>query len=427
MAQAELHFDVLIVGGGMVGATLACLIAENTALKIAVVEAAPLLSDAQTVTPFSPSYDSRSTALARGTIQIFEQLGLWQEISQRAEPIHKIHVSELGRFGFTSIDREQEGVTELGCVVENAWLGRVLCRQLLKYPSIQLFSPASLQSLHWNSDQVHWNAELGIAAKQNSLDEQKVQSIKPKQSISATLLVAADGVNSTCCRLLNIDHQVENYQQAAIVANITPLRGHQQIAYERFTPAGPMALLPLTDNRMALVLTINEAELEHTLQLSDEAFLALVDERIGGRLKGFSKVGQRAHYPLRLVRVSEQVRPQCVVVGNAAHALHPIAGQGFNLSARDVVMLAYKIKQADDKNEFIASAELLNEYAESRQVDQQATIQFSDKLMRIFNSTLPGLPLARNLGMLAMDLWPQGKQLLSRQAMGLSAGVPLSE
>ena len=188
-----------------------------------------------------------------------------------------------------------------------------------------------------------------------------------------------------------------------------------------------MALLPLTDNRMALVLTINEAELEHTLELSDEAFLALVDERIGGRLKGFSKVGQRAHYPLRLVRVSEQVRPQCVVVGNAAHALHPIAGQGFNLSARDVAMLAYKIKQADDKNESIASAELLNEYAESRQVDQQATIQFSDKLMRIFNSTLPGLPLARNLGMLAMDLWPQGKQLLSRQAMGLSAGVPLSE
>jgi len=220
---------------------------------------------------------------------------------------------------------------------------------------------------------------------------------------------------------------VESYQQAAIVANITPLRGHEQIAYERFTPDGPMALLPLTGNRMALVLTVKETELDQILQLSDEAFLKLVDDRIGGRLKGFSQVGQRAHYPLRLVRVCEQVRPQCVVVGNAAHSLHPIAGQGFNLSARDVAMLAYKIQQASDKNESIASVSLLNDYVESRQLDQHATIQFSDKLMKVFGSTLPGLPLARNLAMLGMDLWPQGKQLLTRQAMGLSAGLPFRE
>jgi len=422
MAQAELQFDVLIVGGGMVGATLACLIAKTTSLKIAVVEAAPLLSGTQSVRPFSPSYDSRSTALASGTMQIYQQLGLWQAISERAEPIHKIHVSELGRFGFTSIDRDQEGVSELGCVVENAWLGQVLCRQLLEHPSIELFSPASLHALNWCEDPKRWHAVL--ESKPVANDAPNVQSLPIHTDISATLLVAADGVNSTCCRLLNIDHQVEHYQQAAIVANITPLRGHEQIAYERFTPDGPMALLPLTDNRMSLVLTVDQEALEPTLALSDRAFLKLVDERIGGRLKGFNKIGQRAHYPLRLVRVSEQVRPQCVVVGNAAHSLHPIAGQGFNLSARDVAVLAAKIKQAQDRNEFIASAELLNDYQESRKMDQQTTIQFSDKLMKVFGSTLPGLPLARNLGMLAMDLWPQGKQLLSRQAMGLSAGVP---
>lgn len=409
MTNPVSQFDIVIVGGGMVGASLACLLGQQGNLKIALVEAAPILSERKTVRPFSPSYDLRSTALAYGTQKIFEQIGVWDKISQRLAPIHQIHVSDQGRFGFTLLDREQENVQSLGVVVENAWLGHVLCQSLLRYESLALFTPATVQSLQYDGQ----NWQLAV--------QQADQAV----SLKGKLLIAADGVNSTCCRLLNIEHEVIEYNQSAIIANLSPRRPHGHIAYERFTQSGPMALLPLPENRMALVFTVASDELQYYLQMSDPEFLRQVDARIGGRLHGFEKLGQRAHYPLRLVRAQEQTRPQCVVVGNAAHTLHPVAGQGFNLSARDIALLAHEIKQAHKQGADFSSTEILSSYGQQRERDQEITIQFSDKLMKLFSNPLPGVSLARNMGMLAMDLWPESKHLLTRQAMGLSAGVPL--
>lgn len=410
MAECLIQHDVLIIGGGMVGATLACTLAANTSLNIGVVEAKllPHCDERGDLTRhFNPSYDERSTALSYGSCRFFEQIGVWDGLSRHVEYIQRIHVSQQGKFGVVSLDRKEEKVPYLGAVVENAWLGVVLGARLSAFPAIHLHSPAQ------------------VVALQQEEDGYRVQITQNGQMrfVRCRLLVVADGTQSTCCTLLGIEQLQDDYDQVAVVANLSPVRPHQQIAYERFSRQGPMALLPLRDQRFALVFSVPEYTVADYLAMDDDRFMQTVDQAMGGRLGGFVKVGMRASYPLRLIRAREQVRPSCVLLGNAAHSLHPIAGQGFNLSVRDVAILSEEIMLALSEQRSIGALSTLQAYLARREQDQQLTIHFSDKLQKLFGFDNAALSLARAAGLTVFDCWPAGKHLLARQTMGLMAGL----
>ncbi|MEK2611684.1 2-octaprenyl-6-methoxyphenyl hydroxylase [Pseudomonas shirazensis] len=385
--------NLAIIGGGLVGASLALALqagAKARGWKILLIEPfAP--GDA-----FQPSYDARSSALSFGTRQIYQQLGLWPAISQRAEPILQIHVSDRGRFGATRLDASEEGVPALGYVVENAWLGQCLWQGL-------------------DPEVVSWRCPAEVKAMQPIEGGYRLQ-LDDDTSLECDLAVLADGGRSSLREQLGIHVQRRPYQQSALIANITPGEAHGGQAFERFTEQGPMALLPLPDNRCALVWTRQGMDAKRLAEIDERNFLAELQQIFGYRLGALRQVGARHLYPLALVAASEQVRPHLVVLGNAAHSLHPIAGQGFNLSLRDVQALAEGLLAGPQHPGDLAT---LQTYQQRQQLDQSLTIGFSDQVTRMFGSSQPLLATGRNLGLLGLDLLPPAKRWFARQAMGL--------
>ncbi|AUF94331.1 2-octaprenyl-6-methoxyphenyl hydroxylase [Pseudomonas sp. 02C 26] len=385
--------NLAIIGGGLVGASLALALqagAKARGWKILLIEPfAP--GDA-----FQPSYDARSSALSFGTRQIYQQLGLWPAISQRAEPILQIHVSDRGRFGATRLDASEEGVPALGYVVENAWLGQCLWQGL-------------------DPEVVSWRCPAEVKAMQPIEGGYRLQ-LDDDTSLECDLAVLADGGRSGLREQLGIHVQRRPYQQSALIANITPGEAHGGQAFERFTEQGPMALLPLPDNRCALVWTRQGMDAKRLAEIDERNFLAELQQVFGYRLGALRQVGARHLYPLALVAASEQVRPHLVVLGNAAHSLHPIAGQGFNLSLRDVQALAEGLLAGPQHPGDLAT---LQTYQQRQQLDQSLTIGFSDQVTRMFGSRQPLLATGRNLGLLGLDLLPPAKRWFARQAMGL--------
>ena len=242
--------------------------------------------------------------------------------------------------------------------------------------------------------------------------------------LSTQLVVIADGGHSPLCQQLGIEQQQQPYQQLAIIANVTLGQAHQGVAYERFTPEGPLAMLPMMDTaeglpRSALVLTGAVEQAETWLALDDAGFLELVQQRFGYRLGHLQAVGKRNHYELALVEASEQVRPGVVVVGNAAHTLHPVAGQGFNLALRGVAGLAEHIGQAYGAGDDIGALAGLLQYLDTRQADQRKIIEFSDLAMKLFANNDLLLSTVRDMGLVTLDLFAEPRKLFARQAMGL--------
>ncbi|SFG91040.1 2-octaprenyl-6-methoxyphenyl hydroxylase [Neptunomonas qingdaonensis] len=410
------HYDIVIIGGGMVGASLAAAllpIAKELDLQVAVVESMPMPTD--DLSHYQPSYDARATALSYGSRKLYEQIDVWQAIAAHVSPIQRIHVSDKGHFGATRLNAEEEHVPALGYVVENHWLGRALLHHIQTHPDadqIRYCCPAEVVSV----TPVEKGMQLSIR-----LGSETIQ-------VSADLVVMADGGRSDLREKLGISYQQVVYQQHAVVANISPDRPHQEIAYERFTDTGPLALLPLQDQqdmaRCGLVWTVPDAELDSVMALDDATFIARVQERFGYRAGLFIHVGERFSYPLKLVLADEQVRPGLAVLGNAAHALHPIAGQGYNLALRGVVELAQFIIDARRGGVSVGDAEMLQAYHQSRVADQQRTIGLSDKTMKLFSNRNPMLALGRDLGLQLMDICPPAKTLFARGAMGLDVPAP---
>jgi len=397
-------FDLIIIGGGMVGASLAISLAEQP-LRIALVESAPLNNK----TSAPPNYDDRAIALSFGARRIFEGMGLWTDIAPHSTAINHIHVSDQGRFGFTRLDAEQEKVDALGYVVTARQLGATLMDKLQQCANLTLISPATLTDLIFDTGSV----TATIQHKDGTT-----------LSLTAKLVVAADGGNSQVRRQLDIHTADRDYQQTAIIANITPEKPHGHVAYERFTRNGPLALLPMPDNRCALVWTHTPDDAERLMQLSDDDFLTELQPCFGKRLGRFVKVGKRSSYPLQLIQSREQVRARLALIGNAAHTLHPIAGQGFNLGLRDVATLAQNIVDAHQAQNDIGSLAVLQAYAEWRQRDHQQVIGFTNALVQTFSNRLPPLALARNLGLIAADIIPPLKHSLARHSMGLAGKLP---
>ncbi|MDR0279739.1 MAG: 2-octaprenyl-6-methoxyphenyl hydroxylase [Paucimonas sp.] len=385
--------NLAIIGGGLVGASLALALqagARERGWKILLIEPfAPGDS-------FQPSYDARSSALSFGTRQIYERLGLWQAISRRAEPIRQIQVSDRGRFGATRLDALEEGVPALGYVVENAWLGQCLWQGL-------------------DAEVVSWRCPAEVTAMQPLGDGYRL-SLNDDTQVDCDLAVLADGGRSDLREQLGIHVSQRPYRQSALIANITPGEAHCGQAFERFTDDGPMALLPLPENRCALVWTRAGMDAKRLAELDEGSFLAELQGVFGYRLGALRQVGARHLYPLTLVEAQEQVRPHLVVLGNAAHSLHPIAGQGFNLSLRDVQSLADGLLAGPDTPGDFAT---LRAYRERQRLDQDLTVGFSDKVTRLFGTAQPLVATGRNLGLLGLDLLPPAKRWFARQAMGL--------
>ena len=399
MSNTAQQFDLLIIGGGMVGASLACALG-NQPLRVGVIEAVPFRSESQ------PSYDDRSIALAYGARKIFEGMGLWQQVAEIVTPIKKIHVSDRGHFGSTRMDAAREGYPALGYVVENRDIGQLFATTLASLPNVELICPATLQNFTINAN----DAEVVIER------DGKIETLTTK------LIVGADGGRSVVRQLAGIDHTSDDYNQNAVIGNVTPGKDHQNIAYERFTDSGPLALLPMSGGRCSLVWTVDRDNIGTVMEWDDKTFLTQLQQRFGMRLGTLQKVGRRNAYPLALVRTDEHIRPRLALIGNAAHVLHPIAGQGFNLGIRDVAALAQVIVEAKDDD--IGALSVLNQYEQWRKRDQDCVTGLTDGLVRIFSNQITPLVIARNSGLLAMDIIPPVKRMLMRQTMGLAGKLP---
>lgn len=412
-------YDVLIVGGGMVGASLAVAL-QPLNIKVGMVEAFEFGGVGQ------PSYDDRSIALSYGSSRIFSGMGLWEELQTKTTAIKEIEVSDRGHFGTTRLNANQEKVPALGYLVESRILGKLLYDELMKTDdgSIDQFVPARVTQIE-DEDKF-----LKITIERVAPNKEKNKTKKNKEDIYTRLLVAADGSNSPVRAMSGIGVKTSDYHQAAVVANVSTQKPHKNRAFERFTDQGPIALLPLSDNRCSLVWTHstkeNSDDLDETMALSDADFLNKLGQEFGYRLGRFTKVGERSSFPLSLLTSEKNTAKRTVIIGNASHTMHPVAGQGLNLAMRDIAvladLLAEQSKQSSDAtaNSDMGCDVLLQSFEEQREGDKKTTVRYTDSLVRLFSNDNFLLGHARASGLLAVDRLPPLRIWLTRQSMGIN-------
>ncbi|HHC6594274.1 2-octaprenyl-6-methoxyphenyl hydroxylase [Vibrio parahaemolyticus] len=387
------QYDVVIAGGAMAGATLALAIEHLSqgALRVAVVEPFKAQSDQH------PGFDSRSIALSYGTVNLLRHLELWSAIEPFSTPIEHIHVSDRSHAGMTDITKHDVGVEALGYVVELADVGRVYQELLTHSTAIDLYCPDSAKHITRTQE----NVTLELASG---------------ELLNAKLLVAADGAVSQCCQQIGLELSEHDFDQVAVIANIVTQEPHQGRAFERFTENGPVALLPMSDNRMSLVWCLRPDDAQIVMELSESEFLERLQQDFGWRLGAMQKVGLRASYPLLLRHRKQNISHRFAIVGNAAQTLHPIAGQGFNLGLRDVVTLAEElVKQGED----VGSYQGLIRFSRRREADRNETIWLTSSLVHVFSNDLLAMRIGRNTALAAMDNLSIFKQPLLRHTLGL--------
>jgi len=391
--------DVAIVGGGMVGASCALALA-GTGRSVVLIEASAPDAAAQ------PSFDERTTALGNASRRIFEALGVWQRLQPQAAPIRTIHVSEAGRYGFARLKAEQHSIDAFGYVVANRVIGAALWSALANAAGVSARVPAR-------------PAAVEIAADAVTLT--LVDAAGERERLRARLVVAADGAQSVVRAAAGIEARVEDYGQIALVVNVKADRPHEATAFERFTSAGPLAVLPLYDGSFTVVWTVAPGHAARLLALTDAAFLQELQARFGWRAGRFVRAGRRASYPLALSRAATSVALRTALIGNAAQALHPVAGQGFNLGLRDAALLAELIATG---GEDAGAAELLGRFADWRARDRSGVIGFTDGLIKLFGDRRVSVGVLRNLGLLLFDLAPPAKRALARVGAGFGGPTP---
>jgi 2-octaprenyl-6-methoxyphenol hydroxylase len=389
-----MDYDLLIVGGGLAGNCLA-LALKNSGLKIAIIEAQEreILQSAV--------IGDRALALAAGTVDALKNLNLWQGIEHAATPISQIHISDKGHFGKTRLCAKKENVEALGYVITARDLETHIANQVEDAENVTIYCPARL---------------VGLMADENAIFVSLKQG---EQSLNfrAKLVVGADGGQSSVRQLLGIEQHFSDYAQTALVTTISTAKAHENVAYERFTSSGPLALLPMNSKHCAVVWTRKTDEAQ-ALMLGNEAdFMQQLQDCFGWRLGELKLSAPRRAFPLSLIRAETMISQRAIIIGNAAHQLHPVAGQGFNLGLRDVVVLAQMLQnQTDD----IGESEFLNRFSQARQRDQSRTITFTDTVVKIFSNEWLALAVARNTGLAILDILPFAKNVLARHAMGLA-------
>lgn len=385
---------IAIAGGGMAGLLLALLLRQQGAHPVMLVE--PMAMDVAEG-PLSPSFDARSTALSAGTLDMFASLGLLGKLHEHAASITTVEVSRKGRLGVTRMLAEEEGVPALGAVVENRWLGQVLLAAVLADDGIDLRTPDRVLAAERLSD--GFSITLASGA-----------------SIEVSLLVAADGAQSQLRTALGIGAQHDDTNIAALVTNVQVLTDHEGWAWERFLPTGPLALLPLPEQRLNMVWMGATAVIEELKVLPDKELVARIAAAVGeDRLPPLGKVGERIIHPLVATTALAQVVPYAVVVGNAAHTVHPVGGQGFNLTARDLEQLALHVAMAAEPGKL----SVLQQYAQAREKDQAMIRHATTWLPGLFQVEFGPFAHARQLGLVALDIWPGLRTAFAQRAMGV--------
>ncbi len=392
--NTPVDYDLVIVGGGVVGAALACRLADTT-LQVAMIDAHAFNDHTQ------PHDDDRTLALSYSTRLLLEELGVWSALSASAEPIHTVHVSEKGRFGTCQLRQQDAGTPALGYVVEARQLDRIMLERLQSQENVDLLSATRVTAL----SQTHTEVDLAVSTTDGHLS-----------AIRCRLLVAADGSHSSIRKMTGVHAKHTDYRQTAIITVAQTERPHQNMAYERFTPQGPLAILPMQDGQCSIVMTVDTAD-EAILSSTDTEFIQTLHAQFGYRLGRFLSIGKRTAFPLYLVQSETQFTGRIVFIGNARRSLHPVGGQGFNLALRDVDALATCLLE-NAPHQFGNSTQLTR-FTQMRQSDQSRTTYLTDGLARLFKEGVEWLGPMRALGLISLDFSPWARKKFARQMMGM--------
>ncbi|PPD42522.1 MAG: 2-octaprenyl-6-methoxyphenyl hydroxylase [Methylobacter sp.] len=392
----QYDYDLLIAGGGLAGNCLA-LALKGSGLRIAIIEA-----NTRAQQQAAPAGD-RALALAAGTVNALETLGIWQGIADKATAIKHIHISDRGHFGKARLSAEKNHVPALGYVITARDIEGHLA-DLVGQGPIDVIAPARLAGLMPGGEAIN------VSLKQGN------DSI----NLSAKLLVGADGGMSSVRALLDIPQHSTDYRQTALVTTVKSSLPHHNTAYERFTASGPLALLPQGTHHSSVVWTRTTDEAEALMLGSEKDFLNELQDCFGFRLGELALTAPRRAFPLSLIRAETMQRDRAVIIGNAAHQLHPVAGQGFNLGLRDVMQLAANLTGVAQNQHDIGSRDVLSAYTQARLKDHARVIGFTDSVVKIFSNDWLAIAAARNLGLAVLDHIPSAKAALAKQAMGLA-------
>ncbi len=391
-------FDIAIVGGGLVGSSLAIALATTltkSSYKIALIDSQPLADIALKAN----SLDGRSIALALSSKKMLSALGVWAGLQEQATAIKKIHISDQGRFGATRLDSARYEVESFGYLIPADHLIHRLNKQVDSLENVVRIQPYKVSAIENNTDHVTLKQDDG-------------------KTVQASLLIAADGANSFIRKALNIGVEEKQYQQSAIVGSVECEQAHHNTAYERFTEDGPLALLPREDNCCGFIWMNPTESAEANLSLSDTAFMYKLQEAFGFRLGHFQSISKRFAYPLALLMSEQRIQQRVVLIGNAAQTLHPIAGQGFNLALRDIAELVELLGEDDLNNVNKNLDAVLKDYADHRQPDIEKTIRFTDRLNFLFNADYPVLKQSRGLGLAMLGAIPILEERIVKQNLG---------
>lgn len=389
--------DILIVGGGLVGASLAIAL-DQAGCRATMVEASAPRAGSQ------PSYDERNLALARASVNGLQALGVWPHAAAAATPIRHIHVSRTGEFGSTRLDAASQGVDALGWTLPARELGAALLQRLDACTQLKRHAPATLSALMRSKD--GWVAHISDAAGE--------------REIQTRLLVGADGSHSWVRGELGIEADAHDYAQTLFVVTVTPERAPDGRAWERFSDGGPVALVPLAAGRAGLVLTVPTERADEVAAMDDNAFLALAQQRFGWRLGRLTRPAKRFPFAIHRVAARRLTASRAVLVGNAAQTVHPIGAQGFNLGLRDALTLAEMVADSDDPG----AHDLLDAYAARRAPDREGVMVMSHGLIRLACLQQPFVGPLRSLALLACDRLPPLRHALMKRGMGFRGQPP---
>lgn len=396
MSTTATQADVVIVGGGMVGATLACALGD-TPLKVVLLEA----GSGQHELP-QQGFELRVSAITRASQRIFETLGVWPGIlGYRVGPYRDMHVWDATGSGVIHFDSAELGEATLGHIIENSVITAALYERLSTFENVDVITKADIASITISAD----NASLAL---------------KNGNCINAKLLIAADGSRSGIRQQFDIGVRGWDYDHTAVVTYVKTEKPHQETAWQRFLSTGPLAFLPLPDNYSSIVWSTHAAQATQLVEMSDDDFCYVLGEAFDHTLGKIELTGPRASFPLRFFVANEYVKPRLALVGDAAHTIHPLAGQGVNLGLADVASLAEVLLDAVTQGKDIGAMPVLRRYERWRKADSMSLFVAMDGLKRLFGSDHPGVRWLRNFGLSLTNKLTPVKNHLVRSAMGLN-------
>ena len=390
-------YDIIIVGGGMVGATLACGLAEEAEeLKIAVIDShEPQLSWDEN------SYDLRVSAITRASQKLFKEIGVWQNIcEQRVSPYREMFVWDSGNSAELHFDSADMGETDLGHIIENRVIVKALQQRLKTFSQIDVYCPAQIEQIDFQTDTTN------IILKDNI-------------ALSAKLLIGADGARSLVRQKADIAVKGWDFDQAALVTTVKTEKHHQDTAWQRFLSSGPLAFLPLTAGYSSIVWSTSPEEAKRLSHISTDEFALEIEQSFDSKLGRITSVAERAVFPLRLFETLNYVKPRLALVGDAAHTIHPLAGQGVNLGLADVATLIDVVTDALSEKKDIGDLKVLRRYERWRRAENRTMIIAMDGLKRLFGSELSAVKELRGLGLKMTNKITPLKNLIMQQAMGI--------